>query len=811
MRHRVRASFLAILLAAVPPLAALAAAPVPAGPDGRSAYTVVRLPGVDDRGFAELIRAGLIVERDGTGEVIGYLGAEGLRKVEAMGFAWQPLPDPGLEALRRRESLPGRDGPAGAMTYHDHGELTARLEQVAAEHPEITRLSSAGDSVQGRELWWLLITDQPGHEEDEPGFKYVSTMHGDEPPGTELCLELIDELTDGYGSDPRVTRLVNEVEIWVMPMMNPDGNALAQRTNANGYDLNRDFPDRIDDPVDDPAGRQAETAAVMRWQQGHSTVLSANFHTGALVTNYPYDNNESHTSVYTATPDDDVFRDLSLEYSEDNAPMYGGVFDQGITNGADWYVISGGMQDWNYVWRGDMEVTVELDDTKWPPESELPRLWQENRESMISYLERALTGVRGIVTDAETGAPLAARLTVAGRDVPFFTDPAVGDYHRPLTAGDHTLVVSAPGYTSREVPVTIDDPAADAVRVDVALTPRPTRLDHAEHRVASDGSGDGWLDPGETGRLAVTLRNDGRGASGITGRLLPLGGYATSEEAAAWPDLAPGESGESLSPHLDVAVASDVPPGHRLGFAVEYRTAEGIEAVTDAFFEPVGAPAVDGKDAADVPQPIPDYGLTESHVDVTDERRLSEVNVRVDIAHTYIGDLEVTLVAPDGREFRLHDRSGGSTDGIHTWYDTETEPVDSLDPLAGSASDGRWTLRVRDRAGGDEGTLEGWRLEQLSRPFEDPVAEVRLRRVEKLGEGQGTVRLEWWPVGSADTYRVYRSGRADSAEAFADVTGEDDTDTDTVFEDRSALGRITYWLVSGVGHTGEGLWGHYGR
>jgi subtilisin-like proprotein convertase family protein len=595
-----------------------------------------------------------------------------------------------------------------------------------------------------------------------------------------------------------------------MPMMNPDGNALGQRTNANGYDLNRNFPDRIDDPVDDPAGRQPETSAVMTWQDGHSTVLSANFHTGAVVTNYPYDNNEDHSSVYTATPDDDIFRELSIEYSEDNEPMYNGPFDQGITNGADWYVISGGMQDWNYVWRGDMEVTVELNDQKWPPATELDRLWSENRESMISYLERALTGVRGVVTDAETGAPVAARLTIAGRDVPFYADPEVGDYHRPLAAGSYTLVVEAAGYETREIPFTITDGEADAVRHDVPLSPRPTSLAHVDHRVADDSGGDGWLDPGEAGRLAVTLRNDGRLGTGITGGLVPLGEYAGSSERAGWPDLAPGESAESLSPHPDVHVDADVPPGHQLGFAVDYVTAEGVKGLTGAFFVPLGAPAEERTPAADVPQPIQDHTTVESHIDVLEERRVAEVNVRVDIAHTYVGDLQVTLVAPDGGEYRLHDRSGGSSNDIHTWYDTETEPVDSLEPLAGTPSNGRWTLRVRDWAGGDEGTLEGWTLEQLTRAFEDPVAEVRLRAVTR-DAAAGTVRLSWWPVGSAERYKVYRSDRADSAGGFDDVTGEDDTETDTVFEDASNLGPITYWIVSGVGHTGEGLWGHYGR
>ncbi len=108
--------------------------------------------------------------------------------------------------------------------------------------------------MQGRDLWVLKITDNPDVEEDEPEFKYSANHHGDETVGIEMTLRLAELLVDNYGTDPTLTELVDEMEIWLWPIYNPDGYVAGSRYNANGVDLNRDFPDRFTDPVDDPAG-----------------------------------------------------------------------------------------------------------------------------------------------------------------------------------------------------------------------------------------------------------------------------------------------------------------------------------------------------------------------------------------------------------------------------------------------------------------------------------------------------------------------------------------------------------------------------
>lgn len=389
--------------------------------------------------------------------------------------------------------------------YHSYTTMTERLQGYAESYPEITQLVSLGNSIQGRALWALRITDNPGLEEDEPEFKYVSTIHGDEPVGTELCLYLIDLLLTSYNTESvqgaRLTALVNETDIWIVPLMNPDGRNAGARGNANGRDLNRNFPSYVLDPLGrgnvfdgdplDIQGRQQETVLMMQWTANNSFVLSANIHTGALVVNYPFDEGDGQPGQYDACPDDLLFIDVSTRYSIQNPPLYASnTFENGISNGSDWYTIYGGMQDWNYRYVSCNEVTLELSNTKTPNQSLLPNFWNNNRESMLAYMESVHIGVRGLVTDACTGEPVYAKITVAGNDQPVYTDPDVGDYHRMLLPGTYNLTIAAPGYES----VTLESVSVGpdtATRRDVALERTELPAGGCEGECASEGASDG--------------------------------------------------------------------------------------------------------------------------------------------------------------------------------------------------------------------------------------------------------------------------------------------------------------------------------
>ncbi len=380
--------------------------------------------------------------------------------------------------------------------YHTYEELRDELMLIAANNPTICRLDSIGSSYQGRGLWFMKISDNVNLEEAEPEFKYISSMHGDEVVGKEMCMYLINYLVDNYGILPRITNLVDNTEIWIMPSMNPDGTVAHSRYNAQGVDLNRDFPDRIEDSTNTVGGRATETQVVMNWAFEHSSLLSMNFHGGALVSNYPFDGNVAHSSVNTPTPEDDLFIHLALSYSIHNTPMYNSPsFPQGITNGADWYVIYGGMQDWNYVWMGDKDITLEISQIKWPAQSTLPGFWEDNRESMLSFMEEIHQGIKGMVTDAETGEPVAAAVRLDDIVYDTYCDPDVGDYHRILLNGTYDLTFSAEGY----YPVTVEDILVSGVSptvVDVQMTPLGEMVEVFFDDFSSDL---GWIGYGGAG------------------------------------------------------------------------------------------------------------------------------------------------------------------------------------------------------------------------------------------------------------------------------------------------------------------------
>lgn len=453
----------------------------------------IRIDNVDKAGIVLLNKMKVDISNVQGNTVWAYVMTDRLAMLKSRGFQVTIIPDP----VKLNPNL--RAG------YHTHSELTSELQAIAAANPSICHLYNIGDSHQGRELWFMKISDNVDVEENEPEFKYISTMHGDEPVGMELCMNLINLLVDDYGTDPQITNLVDNVEIWIMPLMNPDGYTSHSRYNSQGRDLNRDFPDRVSDPNNTTTGRGTETKHVMNWAFAHSSVLSANFHGGALVVNYPYDSDPNPWANYSATPDDALFIQQSLAYSTLNGPMYNSSqFNQGITNGVAWYAIYGGMQDWNYVWMGCNEVTIELGNNKWPNYSQIAGLWSNNRDSMLAYMELCLEGVRGLVTDSNNGLPVDATVRVTGIDHDVFTDPDVGDYYRMLLPGTYSLQFSADGYITQTVSgISVGSGAATVV--DVSLVPEGGGNDPVPDLKVNGSDGPITILPSQNLTVTVTL------------------------------------------------------------------------------------------------------------------------------------------------------------------------------------------------------------------------------------------------------------------------------------------------------------------
>lgn len=357
--------------------------------------------------------------------------------------------------------------------YYNYVDLTGLLQSLAQKYPHIANVSSIGQSVEGRELWVMRITKDPsGDAQGKPKFKYVGNMHGDETVSRQVLVYLVEYLLTEYGAEPRITELVDTTDVYIMPSMNPDGfeksiegqcsGTNGGRNNAQNMDLNRSFPDQYDGTTVTP-GAVPEVMAVIRWIQEKKFVLSGNLHGGTVVASYPFDDSASHQRQgrYSQSEDDSLFHYLALVYSQNHPVMKTGepncldapeeTFKDGITNGAQWYDVPGGMQDFNYLYGNCLEITMELSCCKYPPASELHKEWDLNRESLIAYIEKVHIGVHGYVKEAISGTPLADVSIVVASIHHNLTTGKYGDYHRLLLPGSYNITAAAPGYA----PVTV--------------------------------------------------------------------------------------------------------------------------------------------------------------------------------------------------------------------------------------------------------------------------------------------------------------------------------------------------------------------
>lgn len=342
--------------------------------------------------------------------------------------------------------------------YPTYEAYEAIMQQFADDYPELCTLHTIATLASGRKIQVLNIRSSPDETIPKPEVYYTATMHGDELAGYVLSLHLIDYLLSNYGEIERITYLVDNLDIWINPQANPDGTYAAgnhtvwgaTRGNANGIDLNRNYPDPRVGANPDGNAYQPETVAFMEFEAGRNFVLSANWHGGVEVANYPWD------TWFKRTADDDWWIYITREYADTaqyySPPGYFTALNNGITNGYDWYSITGGRQDYMNYFRNCREFTLELSDIKTPPESQLLPLWEWNYRSFLNYFEQALFGLRGVVTNGETGLPVQALVSIEGHDQDnshVFSKLPSGGYNRLLKAGTYDVTFSALGYYSR--------------------------------------------------------------------------------------------------------------------------------------------------------------------------------------------------------------------------------------------------------------------------------------------------------------------------------------------------------------------------
>ncbi len=361
-------------------------------------------------------------------------------------------------------------------TYEAYESLMTEFQTT---YPSLCQVTTIATLSSGRKILVAKISDNVATDESEPEFLYTSSIHGDETTGYILMLHLMDYLLSNYGTNPEATELINNLEIYINPLANPDGTYYggnstvngARRSNINNVDLNRNYPDPVMGQHPDGKAWQPETVAFMDFAAQHHFVAAANFHGGIEVVNYPWD------CKYALSADDIWWQYVSREYVDTvhlHSPLtYMDDLTNGITNGAVWYIVYGGRQDYMNYWHHCREVTIELSTTKLLPASQLETHWNYNWRSLILYMKQARYGIHGTITDALTGNPIAAKVFINGHDFDnseCYSSANNGDYHRLLKAGTYTLTVTAPCYqTQTFANIVVTD--KNTITLDIQLEP----------------------------------------------------------------------------------------------------------------------------------------------------------------------------------------------------------------------------------------------------------------------------------------------------------------------------------------------------
>ena len=331
-----------------------------------------------------------------------------------------------------RPAAAATDYPSGYRGFHTHAEMVAEVQAIAAAHPSIVRTFSIGESAQGRELLAAKVSDNVATDEAEPEAYIDGLTHGNEPMSLEMTIRVLRWLAEGYGSDSRITGIVDGTEIWIVFAVNPDGQAYDYGsgtlrnwrknrqsnpgTTPIGTDLNRNYGYRWGGSGSSASPGSAkyrgaaafsapETRAVRDFVRsrvvgGRQQIkVAVSFHEFGRYVMWPY-----------AATTGDLPSDMT---GQDRAALVTIGKAMASRNGyrpmqaSDLYVASGTTADWLYGTYRLAAFTVEMSAIDYPPDTAIASETGRNREAVLYLLERAwcpLAVVSAAVRDARCGA-----------------------------------------------------------------------------------------------------------------------------------------------------------------------------------------------------------------------------------------------------------------------------------------------------------------------------------------------------------------------------------------------------------------------
>jgi hypothetical protein len=341
-----------------------------------------------------------------------------------------------LAAAAILPAVPARaasDLPAGYEGFHTFAEMQAEVAAVAAARPDLVALSSIGTSYHGRRLWMAKVSDNVLADEDEPEVMFDGLHHGNERMGLEMTLAILHWLVDGYGSDPRITALVDGRETWIVFAVNPDGaafdvlddgfrdwrkNRQPNRDGTVGTDLNRNYDYRwgtrgtSGSPVPGSSGYRGprpfsapETRALRDFLAGRvvggrqQVRVAISFHEYGRQVMWPYGYTLADAPPDMTTDDAAALRRIGrrMAASAGYTPL----------QASDIRLSSGTSRDYAYGRYRIFAYTVELSAVNYPKDTRIASETGRNREAVLWLMEQAwcpLNVLGATVTSARCGA-----------------------------------------------------------------------------------------------------------------------------------------------------------------------------------------------------------------------------------------------------------------------------------------------------------------------------------------------------------------------------------------------------------------------
>jgi len=313
------------------------------------------------------------------------------------------------------------DFPSADSKYHNYAETNTEIDQRLAAYPNIMSRRVIGKSYQGRDIVAIKVSDNVATDESEPEVLFTFHQHAREHLTVEMALYLLRELGAGYGSDSRITNLVNNREIWIVPDLNPDGGEYDIATGSYrswrknrqpnsgssyvGTDLNRNWNYKWgccggssgSTSSETYRGAGAESApevkVVADFVRGRvvggkqQITAGIDFHTYSELVLWPFGYTYSDTTTGMTADDYNAFKTVGQKMAASN----GYTAEQS----SDLYITDGSIDDYLWGTQKIFSYTFEMYPTSssgggfYPPDEVIERETSRNRDAVLQLLENA--------------------------------------------------------------------------------------------------------------------------------------------------------------------------------------------------------------------------------------------------------------------------------------------------------------------------------------------------------------------------------------------------------------------------------------